>query len=184
MAWITKPSGTMKIPRRSEPYLTDEMKAKLTRDLLPRYEQKAGALLGTLHEVQHHWGWLPWQALEEVAAFLGLKPADVWDTASFYEEFWLQPKGQTVIAVCRSISCEVCGHAEITKACAQKLGIGVGETTDDGKFTLVELECLGLCEGAPACLINEDPVMCATPQSIVKAIDEAGKKGHGHGGHH
>lgn len=138
----------------------------------------------TLHHVQHHWGWLPWQALEEVAAYLGLRPADVWDTASFYEEFWLQPKGTTVIAVCRSISCEVCGHEAITSACAQKLGIGVGETTDDGKFTLVELECLGLCEGAPACLVNEDAVMNATPLTISRAIDEAAKHGAGHGHGH
>lgn len=172
MAWLTKPSGSMRIPRRAEPYLTDEMKAHLSREVLPRYEQRQGALLPTLHHVQHEWGWLPWQALEEVAAFLGLKPAEVWDTASFYEEFWLQPKGSTVIAVCRSISCEVLGHAKITAACSRRLGIGVGETTDDGKYTLVELECLGLCEGAPACLVNETMIMNATPESIVKAIDE------------
>lgn len=180
MAWLTKPSGSMKIARRDEPYLTGEMKAYLTREMLPRYELKQGALLPTLHQVQDQWGWLPWQAMEEVAGFLGLKPADVWDTASFYEEFWLQPKGAHVVAVCRSIACEVCDHKKITEACKAKLGIDVGETTDDGKFTLVELECLGLCEGAPACLVDHDMVMSATPASIVKAIDEAGAKGHGH----
>ena len=182
MAWLTKPSGTMKIPSRAEPYLTDAMKSQLTRDILPRYETKQGALITTLHTVQHEWGWLPWQALEEVAAFLGLKPADVWDTASFYEEFWLQPKGATVIAVCRSISCEVCGHAEITKACAQKLGIDVGETTDDGKFTLVELECLGSCGTAPAMLVNETLHENLTPQSVEKILDQAAEHG-GHGHH-
>ncbi len=173
----------MTVPRRSEPYLTAALKDQLTRETLPRYEIKQGALLPTLHAVQHVWGWLPWQALEEIAAFLGLKPAEVWDTASFYEEFWLQPKGTNVIAVCRSISCEVCDHRKISDACRAKLGIEVGETTDDGKFTLVELECLGLCEGAPACLVNETMHMCATPESIAKAIDEAGKGGGGHGQH-
>jgi NADH:ubiquinone oxidoreductase subunit E len=184
MAWITKNSGQMKIPRRSEPYLTEALKAELTRTMLPRYETRQGALLPTLHAVQHQWGWLPWQALEEVAQFLGLEPAVVWDTASFYEEFWLQPKGSTVIAVCRSVACEVCDHRKITGACKSKLGIEVGETTDDGKFTLVELECLGLCEGAPACLVNEDMHLNATPESITKAIDEAGRNaGHAHGHH-
>jgi NADH:ubiquinone oxidoreductase subunit E len=192
MAWITKNSGGMSIPRRSEPYLTAEMKERLTRETLPRYETKQGALIPTLHEVQHTHGWLPWQALEEIAAFLGLKPADVWDTASFYEEFWLQPKGAHVIAVCRSIACEVCDHKAITSAVKAKLNIEVGETTDDDRFTLVELECLGLCEGAPACLVDEKMHLGATPTSIVQAIDalnaadaaHANGHGHGHDHHH
>jgi NADH-quinone oxidoreductase subunit E len=78
------------------------------------------------------------------------------------------------------VACEVCDHKNITDACRAKLGIEVGETTDDGKYTLIELECLGLCEGAPACLVDHDAHMSATPESIVKAIDEAGKNGHGH----
>lgn len=178
MAWITKPSGTMKVARRDEPYLTGALKERLSREVLPRYEDKRGATLPVLHAVQHEWGWLPWQALEEVAAFLGQKPSEVWDTASFYEEFWLSPKGAHVIAVCRSVACEVCDHKKVTDACREKLGIEVGETTEDGKYTLVELECLGLCEGAPACLVDHDAVMNATPETIVKAIEGAGGKGH------
>jgi NADH-quinone oxidoreductase subunit E len=180
MAWIVKNSAGMKIPRRAEPYLTAALKEQLTREILPRYEQKRGALLPTLHTVQHEWGWLPWQALEEVGAFLDVNPAEVWDTASFYEEFWLQPKGAHVVAVCRSIACEVCDHAKITAACKSKLGIDVGQTTDDGKFTLVELECLGLCEGAPACLVDETMHLNATPESITKAIDDARSAPSGH----
>lgn len=178
MAWITKNSATMKVPRRDEPYLTAAMIGELTRDVLPRFAVPQGALIPTLHRVQDEWGWLPWQALEEVAAFIGISPAEVWDTASFYEEFWLQPKGNHVIAVCRSVACEVCDHKKITDACRAKLGIEVGETTDDGKYTLVELECLGLCEGAPACLVDHDMHMNATPESITRAIDEAGMGGH------
>jgi NADH:ubiquinone oxidoreductase subunit E len=183
MPWITKPSGSMRIPRRDEAYLTPELKERLTRETLPRYETRQGALLPVLHEVQHLWGWLPWQALEEVAGFLGLKPAEVWDTASFYEEFWLTPKGQTVVAVCRSIACEVLNHKKVTDACRAKLGIEPGEMTDDGKFSLVELECLGLCEGAPACLVNETAIMNATPESIVKAIDQAASQAGHNAGH-
>lgn len=189
MAWITKNSSSMQIPRRSEPYLTAAMQERLSRDILPRYEVKQGALLPVLHELQHAYGWIPYQALEETAAFLGLRPSDVWDTASFYEEFWLQPRatsdvpprGEHVIAVCRSIACEVCDHRAITSAVKAKLGIEVGETTEDGRFTLVELECLGLCEGAPAALVDEEMIMTATPESIVKAIDAvASAGGHKH----
>lgn len=178
MAWITKNSAGMKIPRRGEPYLTPELRAECEKTYLPRYEHKRGALLPVLHRVQEAWGWLPWQALEEIGAFLEVTPAEVWDTASFYEEFWLTPKGAHVVAVCRSIACEACDHSKITAACKAKLGIEVGETTDDGQFTLVELECLGLCEGAPACLVDHDMHLCATPESITRAIDDAGKHGH------
>jgi NADH-quinone oxidoreductase subunit E len=183
MAWITKNSGGMSVPRRSEPYLTVALKERLTREVLPRYELRQGALLPTLHEVQHTHGWIPWQALEEVAAFLGLAPSEVWDTASFYEEFWLQPKGAHVIAVCRSIACEVCDHRLVTDAVKAKLGIEVGETTEDGRFTLVELECIGLCEGAPACLVDETMHLYATPASILGAIEGlvAAERGGGHG---
>lgn len=173
MGWITKPSATTQIERRSEPYLTDAIKQKIERDYLPRYEKKQGALLPTLHELQHTYGWLPAQALEEVAAFLQLNPGDVLDTASFYEEFWLKKKGQHTIAVCRSMACEVCDHKAITDTCREKLGIGIGETTADGKFTLVELECLGACGGAPAMLFNEDLHENATPEQVAKLIDQS-----------
>ena len=185
MAWITKPSGSMKIAHRDSPYLTTETRELFTREILPRYEQKQGALLPLLRAVQDQWGWLPWQALTEIAAFLAIKPADVWDTASFYEEFWLeQPgaqgaltKGKHVIAICRSVACEVCDHAKITDACRDKLGIDVGETTDDGEFTLMELECLGSCDTAPVALIGHTLHEKLTPASMRQLISDvkAGK---------
>jgi len=173
MGWITKPSATTPIDRRDEPYLTDALKDRLTRDVLPRYETKQAALLPALHAVQHDTGWLPMQALEEVADFLGLSAASVLDTASFYEEFWLQPKGEHVIAVCRSMACEVCDHAAVRDACRAKLGIEVGETTPDGRFTLVELECLGACGGAPAVLFDETLHENATTGQVEGLIDSA-----------
>jgi len=175
MAWITKNSAAMKVERRDEPYFTPAMRDQLTTTYLPRYERKAGALLPALHMVQHEYGWIPRQAMIEIADFLGLAPADVIDTASFYEEYWLKPKGTHLIAVCRSIACEFCDHKAITDACRRKLGIEVGETTDDGKFTLIELECLGSCGSAPVALVDEKLHENLTPQAIEKAIDDASK---------
>lgn len=171
MSWIVKPSATTKIERRDEPYLTPAMKERLTRDVLPRYETKLGALMSVLHEVQHAHGWIPHQAMEEIADFLSLKPADVLDTASFYEEYWLRPKGKHLIAVCRSIACEFCDSRAVTDACREKLDIEIGETTDDGRFTLVELECLGACDGAPAILIDETLHERVTPERVAQLID-------------
>jgi NADH-quinone oxidoreductase E subunit len=182
MAWITKNSGTAKIERRNEPYLTAGMKQTLSEKYLPRYATKQAALLPALHLVQHEYGWIPPQAMLEVAEFLGLKPADVIDTASFYEEYWLKPKGKHLVQVCRSIACEFCGQKEITQACKDTLGIDVGETTDDGNFTLIELECLGSCGTAPAALIDETLHENLTPEATKKLLAEyaAGK----HDGHH
>jgi NADH:ubiquinone oxidoreductase subunit E len=119
----------------------------------------------------------------EIAEFLGLKPSDVLDTASFYEEYWLKPKGTYLIQVCRSIACEVCGHAKITQAVKDKLGIDVGETTDDGKFTLIELECLGSCDTAPVALVNETLHEKLTPESIASVLDRLPDEPEHHHGH-
>ena len=154
MAWIPKPSASMKIERRDEPYLTQAMKDELTERYLPRYETTLAALLPALHMVQHEYHWIPAQAMEEIARFLGLSPADVLDTASFYEEYALAPRGRHVVGVCRSIACEFCGQPQVTEAIKDALGIDVGETTPDGRVCLVELECLGSCGTAPVALID------------------------------
>lgn len=183
MAWITKPSATMKIDRRDQPYLTEGMKRELREKMLPRYETTLAALLPCLHAVQHEYGWVPPQAMMEIAEFLKIKPADVIDTASFYEEYSLKPRGEHVVQVCRSIACEFCGQPKITDAIRDALGVDVGETTDDGKFTFIELECLGSCGTAPAMLVDETLYEDLTPESVVRILNEyrAGKHGkHGH----
>ena len=92
--------------------------------------------------------------MEEVAAFLELQPAEVMDTATFYEEYWLRPRAvphrRLPLALLRD-----CGSNRLTARLKKKLGIELGETTADGKFTLVEYECLGSCGTAPAALCNE-----------------------------
>ena len=95
------------------------------------------------------------QAIQEVAEFLGISPAEALDTATFYEEYWLKPKGKYLLQVCRSLSCEICNSGQLTDHLRKKLNVEVGETTTDGKFTLVELECLGACGTAPVALVND-----------------------------
>jgi NADH-quinone oxidoreductase subunit E len=102
--------------------------------------------------------------------FLELAPAEVLDTATFYEEYWLKPKGQYLLQVCRSLACEVCGSRELIDHLSGKLGVEAGETTGDGRFTLVELECLGACEAAPVMLINDALQENLTTQSVDQLI--------------
>ena len=135
-------------------------------------------LLPALHAVQHEYGWIPVQAMEEIAAFLELSPAEVLDTASFYEEYWLKPKGNYLIQVCRSLSCEICGSSKLTEHLSEKLGVSLGETTPDGRFTLVELECLGACDTAPVALVNEVLYERITAESIDALIAQLPKDPH------
>src|SRR5438094_2688063 len=140
---------------RGEPYLTHDMKIDIANKYFPRYPTKRAVLLPALHAIQHMYNWIPMQAIEEVAIFLEISPAEALDTATFYEEYWLKPKGKYLLQVCRSLSCELCGSKPITNHLKTTLGVEMGETTEDGKFTLVELECLGSCGTAPVMLINE-----------------------------
>jgi len=154
MAWIVE-DRRKSYEKRAEPYLTDDMKIDIANKYFPRYPTKRAVLLPALHAIQHMYNWIPMQAIEEVAIFLEISPADALDTATFYEEYWVKPKGRYLLQVFRSLSCEICGSRVILDHLKKKLNIEVGETTADGKSALVELECLGSCGTAPAALVNE-----------------------------
>lgn len=171
MAWITKKSATTKIDRRPEPFLDEPMKAELEARILPRYPTRQAATLPALHMIQHRYHYIPYQAVEEIAAFLKLDPSVVLDTATFYEEFSFQPRGQYTIWVCQSISCELMDYKALLKRIQDRLGIGPGETTEDGKFTLMAAECLGSCGTAPCALINEKLHENLSAQNIDAILD-------------
>lgn len=170
MAWIAKDRREAP-PKEGGPLLTDELKRHLADKYIPRYPTKRAVLLPALHHIQHTLGYIPAQALAEVAEFLEISPAEALDTASFYEEYWLKPKGKYLIQVCRSLACEICGSRRLTDHIQTKLGIGVGQTTPDGKFTLIEVECLGSCGTAPAMLVNEVLHEDLTAETIDRVLD-------------
>jgi NADH-quinone oxidoreductase subunit E len=155
MAWLFKNSAGAQVERRPEPYLDAALRARIEQELLPRYPTRRAATLPVLHAIQHAHQWIPPQALEEAAEFLGLSATELLDTASFYEEFWLRPRGRHLIMVCRSLSCELAGQRDLLSRVRQRLGIGPGQTTADGRFTVVEAECLGSCGTAPCALVDQ-----------------------------
>jgi len=169
MAWLVEDRRAAK-EAAGEPLVTDTMKNHLREKYFPRYPTKRAVLLPALHHVQHTYGWIPTQALQELAEFLELAPSEVLDTATFYEEYWLKPKGKYLLQVCRSLSCEICDSSKLTRALSDKLNLEVGETTADGRFTLVELECLGACGTAPVALVNEVLHEALTPQKLLDLI--------------
>lgn len=154
MAWIAEDRRNTRV-KTGEPLLTESLKSYIRETYFPRYPTRRACLIPSLHALQHEYNWIPPQALQEIAEFLDVAPAEVLDTASFYEEFWLKPKGKYLLQVCRSLACELCNSREITNHLIAKLGMDVFQTTDDNRFTLVELECLGACGTAPVMLIND-----------------------------
>jgi NADH-quinone oxidoreductase E subunit len=155
MAWTTENRTHASVKTSDSPYLTDDLKNHLRDTYLPRYPTKRAVLLPALHLVQHTYNWIPMQAIQEIAEFLEIAPSEALDTATFYEEYWLKPKGKYLLQVCRSLSCEICQSGKLTEHLQKKLNVEVGETTSDGKYTLVELECLGACGTAPVALVND-----------------------------
>ncbi|HEY9724344.1 MAG TPA: NAD(P)H-dependent oxidoreductase subunit E [Oscillatoriaceae cyanobacterium] len=132
-------------------------KQKAFDELLPRYAKKQAALLPTLWLAQEDFGHLSPEALEYVAKVLELPASHVYATATFYTMYDLQKPGKYKIEVCRTLSCAMCGAFEILEHLEKKLGIGVGETSADGRYTLGTAECLGSCGTAPMFQINGKP---------------------------
>ena len=130
--------------------------ADAIRAVIGRYPNKRAALLPALHLAQAQVGYLPLKVLAQVASLLDLPAQDVYDTASFYEMFWLRPRGRNLVQVCEGFACELCGQAGLLEAIKRKLNIEVGQTTPDGRFTLVAVPCLAACDKAPAVQINDE----------------------------
>jgi len=149
--------------------LTPQNQARFDQ-IVARYPVKRSALLPVLHMVQEQEGWLSREAIELVAGLLGLSPAQVHDTASFYTMFRLKPEGRTLIEVCTTLSCALGGAEALLDHTCRKLGVKPGETTPDGKFTVKGVECLAACGGAPAVQVNGAWLEHATAQDIDRVV--------------
>ncbi len=134
--------------------LLDEAFKKDVLERAAKYPAKRAALLPTLHAAQEKLGHLSDQVMVEIAELLEISPADVLDTTTFYDMYSREERGRHVIGVCESLSCELCGCNDLLAALKDKLGIKPGETTEDKRYSLVAMQCLGACDFAPALLID------------------------------
>lgn len=144
------------------------------RTILAKYppDRKQSAVLPLLDLAQRQaGGWLPKAAMDHVAAVLDMAPIRVYEVASFYTMFNLKPVGTHLVQVCRTTPCWLRGADELTETCKKKLGIGLRETTADGQFTLVEVECLGACVNAPVVQINDDYYEDLDPARLEAVLD-------------
>jgi NADH-quinone oxidoreductase subunit E len=140
--------------------------------------RQASAVMPLLWIAQYQEGWVSRAAMDVVAEMLEMAPIRVYEVATFYTMYNLKPVGKHLIQVCRTTPCWLRGSDGLTDACKTKLGVGLKETTADGKFTLVEVECLGACVNAPMVQINDDFYEDLTPETLGKVLDElaAGRK--------
>ncbi|MDP6419494.1 MAG: NADH-quinone oxidoreductase subunit NuoE [Candidatus Krumholzibacteria bacterium] len=133
----------------------DEILSQI-EELKSRYPNPDSALLPALHLLQGEEGWISPETMEEIAKLFGMSPARVEGVVTFYSMYFTRPMGKHVIQLCRTLSCDLMGAFSIREAIAGKIGIAPGETSEDGRFSLVEVECLGACGTAPAMMIGDD----------------------------
>lgn len=126
------------------------------QDLLPRYPHKKALVLPCLWMAQYQDGCISAEAMAYIAQKLDVPQAHLYGVATFYTMFTLEPVATYHIQVCKTLSCELCGKAEIIKSIEETLGIKVNERTLDNRFQLSEVECLGACGGAPMLAMNEE----------------------------
>ena len=136
-------------------------------------DQKQSAVMACLAHAQEEKGWLSPEAIEAVALYLGMSPIAAYEVASFYNMYDLKPVGKYKITVCTNLPCALSGGYHAGDYVQKKLGIGYGETTADGRFTLKEGECMGACGDAPVMIVNNRS-MCSHrhPEQIDKLLEE------------
>jgi len=148
------------------------------RELLTHYPTREAALLPTLWIAQREFGWLSNQVQLYVAELMEIPPSHIRGVVTFYTMFYQQPVGKWHLEVCTNVSCRLRGADQIVDTIKEKLGIEVGETTADKKFTLSSAECLASCGTAPMLQLNHDRYYeNLTPESTLKLIDELSSRG-------
>ena len=130
------------------------------------YEHKQAACIEAMKIVQKHRGWVSDEGIRDVAEIMEMTPAELDSVATFYNLIFRRPVGRHVIMVCDSVSCWIMGYESIRAYLMKKLGIEMGGTTADGKFTLLPICCLGTCDRAPAMMIGDDLHRDLTPERI------------------
>ncbi len=153
--------------------LSVSVKAEIDK-WIARYpaDQKCSAVISALHAVQrNNGGWLTTELMDAVADYLEMPRIAVYEVGTFYSMFVHEPVGRHKISVCTNVSCMLCGSDEVVSHLQKRLGIKLGETTSDNKFTLREVECLAACGGAPMMQVNRQYHENLTSEKIDEILD-------------
>ncbi|HZK25474.1 MAG TPA: NADH-quinone oxidoreductase subunit NuoE [Oscillospiraceae bacterium] len=140
-------------------------------EILERYQGQKGTTIPILQAIQEFYGYLPRQAMAYTAKQLKVPFSRVYGVATFYAQFHLTPRGENIIRVCQGTACHVRGASKIVEALKEQLGLDVGETSNDQKFTLESVACIGACGLAPVMMINNDTFGRLTAEKIKEILN-------------
>ena len=149
-----------------------EIKERLKEIFLRHYRQR-DALIPILQDIQEELGYLHPEAMKEAAGFCFVSPVEVYGVATFYAQFKFRPVGENTIMVCQGTACHVMGGGRVLEEVQSQLGILPGETTEDGKFTLETVACIGACALAPAMVVNKKTYGRVKTEKITEILHEA-----------
>ena len=143
---------------------------KVAADIASRYPRQRSAMIPLLHLAQEQEGWVTGPAMEQIAELTGTTPVEVLGTGSFYEMFKFHPVGRYLVNVCTNISCQLLGADDLLEHVESSLGVRAGSTTDDGLFTIEEVECVAACTEAPCFTVNYRYFHRATPDLFDEVV--------------
>ena len=141
-------------------------------ELLDHYRDYEGGLIPVLQEAQNIFGYLPADVLERISQELAIPFSEVFGVVTFYSQFHLKPRGRNIIRVCLGTACHVLGGSKIMDALKDALGVNNGETTEDLRFTLESVACIGACGLAPCIMINDDTHGRLVPADMKKILEQ------------
>ena len=164
----------MNAPAVMAAVLSPEALAKIDK-AVAKYppEEKQSAVMAALTIAQDEKGWLATETMDFVAKYLDMPPVAVYEVASFYTMYDLKPVGRHKLTICTNLPCALQGATTTAQYLKQKLGVGFGETTPDGRFTLKEGECMGACGDAPVLIRNNKHMLCAMSNEKIDKLIEA-----------
>ncbi|MGB7435971.1 MAG: NADH-quinone oxidoreductase subunit NuoE [Candidatus Acidiferrum sp.] len=139
---------------------------------MAHYPDKKSVCIDAMKIVQRHRGWVSDENLRDIAEYLGMSADELDGVATFYNLIFRKPVGRHVVMVCDSVSCWIMGYNRVCEQLTARLGIQLGETTTDGRFTLLPIVCLGACDHAPVLMIDEDLHRDLDPQKLDSVLDQ------------
>ena len=150
--------------------LSQEERQEIEREF-PHYPTRQALSIDALRIVQQHRGWISDEALDDIGELLGMSRSELDGVATFYNLIFRKPVGRNVVYVCDSISCWIMGSQRLASHLTERLGARLGETTADGRFTLLPIVCLGACDHAPVMMVNRDLHLDVEPGKAEAALE-------------
>jgi len=156
---------------RRESFVLDAEDRAAIKHEAHHYEDLRATSIAALKIVQHRHGWVPDGAIPAIANALGVPASDIEGVATFYNLIFRRPVGRHVIKICDSVACFLTGYDHVKDAICEHLGVRLGQTTADGRFTLLPICCLGACDKGPVLMIDEDTHGDVAPETIVQLLE-------------